>query len=136
MGEDTKASRELFKPVSSGEELKRIISDEQPSLVLYHADWCTPCKTLLKHFGEHEAYLRKELDSLGMTRRFMADTDIPEIRVLAAEYGVRAVPTIVIYQNCDILESIIGCNSSYQRFVCRIETTLKRENIIPAIASI
>lgn len=62
---------------------------EGPIVVAFTASWCGPCKML-------KPKLEQLADAWGFT---LAIVDAGEDKPLAADYGVRAVPTVITLEN-------------------------------------
>ena len=76
------------------------LQSEQPVLIDFHADWCGPCKALAPVLDE----LALEFEG----RAVIAKINIDESPDLAARYGVRSIPTLVILENGEETERIVG----------------------------
>jgi thioredoxin 1 len=68
-----------------------IIKSEKPVLVDFFATWCGPCKMLAP-------ILKEVKDSLG-ERISILKIDVDKNQQMAAQYQVRGVPTMVLFQN-------------------------------------
>jgi thioredoxin 1 len=68
-----------------------IIKSEKPVLVDFFATWCGPCKMLAP-------ILKEVKDSLG-ERISIIKIDVDKNQQMAAQYQVRGVPTMVLFQN-------------------------------------
>jgi thioredoxin 1 len=78
--------------------LQAIVADHGTVLVDFYADWCGPCK-MLEPIVET---LAAETDAA------VAKVDVDVHQQLAAEFGVRGVPTIVIYSDGEAVEQFSG----------------------------
>ena len=77
------------------EQFNEIINSDKPVLVDFFATWCGPCQMM------HPVL--EELQSMvGETARILK-VDIDKNMRLAAQYQVRSVPTLMIFQNGDEL---------------------------------
>ncbi|WP_396184077.1 thioredoxin [Flavobacterium sp.] len=70
---------------------KDIIDSEKPVLVDFFATWCGPCQSLAP-------ILKEVKDSLG-ERISIIKIDVDKNQALAADYQVRGVPTMMLFQN-------------------------------------
>jgi thioredoxin 1 len=70
---------------------KDIIESEKPVLVDFFATWCGPCQSLAP-------ILKEVKDSLG-ERISIIKIDVDKNQSLAADYQVRGVPTMMLFQN-------------------------------------
>ncbi|MBF4473707.1 MULTISPECIES: thioredoxin [Flavobacterium] len=68
-----------------------IIQSEKPVLVDFFATWCGPCQTLAP-------ILKQVKDSLG-DRVSIIKIDVDKNQQIAAQYQVRSVPTMILFQN-------------------------------------
>jgi thioredoxin 1 len=72
-----------------------IINSETPTLVDFHATWCGPCKAMSPLLDQ----LKKEK---GSTLRILK-IDVDKNQALAAQIGVRGVPTLLFYKAGQLL---------------------------------
>jgi len=72
-------------------------------LVDFWAEWCGPCKMI--------APILDELADEYSGRVSIGKVNIDEFQTLAAEYGVRAIPTLLLFQNGEVAEQIVGLRS-------------------------
>ena len=68
-----------------------IIQSEKPILVDFFATWCGPCQTLAP-------ILKQVKDNLG-DRISIIKIDVDKNQQIAAQYQVRGVPTMILFQN-------------------------------------
>ncbi|GET29359.1 hypothetical protein SD074_15610 [Prolixibacter sp. SD074] len=92
-----------------------IINGDTPVLVDFYADWCAPCKMMAPILGQ----LSKEMQ--GAVRVIKVNVD--NNRKAAMQYGIRNIPTMLLFRNgqikwqgvgvmqADQLKSIIQQNS-------------------------
>lgn len=72
-----------------------LINSEQPVLVDFYADWCGPCKAMAP-------VLKEVKEELGDKLRIVK-VDVDKNVKAAVHYGVRGVPTFVLFKNGQIL---------------------------------
>lgn len=71
-----------------------IIKSEQPVLVDFYATWCQPCKVMAPILNQVADQVK------GKARVLKVDVD-KSPKVMAA-YGIRGVPTLILFQNGEI----------------------------------
>jgi len=75
-------------------------SHEVPVLVDFWADWCAPCKMLLP------VLLKLADEYQGKFQLVKINTEVE--RELAAQHGIRSLPTLRLYLNGEVVEEILG----------------------------
>jgi thioredoxin 1 len=82
---------------------KEVLQGSQPILVDFWAEWCGPCKMLTPILDE----LAGEYD--GRVR--IGKVNIDEHQELAAQYGIRSIPTLLLFQAGQVADQIVGLRS-------------------------
>ncbi len=99
--------------------VRSAVESGRPVIVDFFADWCAPCRELdEKTFGDPRVAAE-----LGGFARFKVDMTraTPENRKLAAAYGVRGVPTVIVYRGGREAFRITGFEPP-GRFLGRLES--------------
>jgi len=91
-----------------------LIHSDKPVLIDFFATWCGPCQMLAP-------VLKEVKDSLG-ERISVIKIDVDKNQQLAAQYRVRGVPTMMLFQNGEQLWRQSGVMSKEQL----IETILEK----------
>ncbi len=79
-----------------------VLNSEQPVLVDFSADWCAPCKTI-------EPYL-SELANEYKGKVTFAKIDIDKNQAYASTYGVRSMPTFIMFKGGQQTNLLTGVN--------------------------
>jgi thioredoxin 1 len=103
---DESESESPSDPVSVGgkAELADITTDHDVVLVDFYADWCGPCQ-MLEPVVETVA---------AETAATVAKVDVDANQELAAEYGVRGVPTLLLFADGEPVERLVGMQEETQ----------------------
>jgi len=79
------------KNIEKMSNFNQIIKSEKPVLVDFFATWCGPCQMLAP-------ILKQVKDSLG-DRVSIIKIDVDKNQLIASQYQVRGVPTMILFQN-------------------------------------
>ncbi len=84
---------------------QKVIQSKVPILVDFFADWCAPCKAQTPILDA----LASEFD--GRIKFAKVDIDVDGNKELATKYGVLSVPTLILFSNGEIKDTMVGVTS-------------------------
>ena len=92
--------------VSNDNFESEVVNSEKPVLVDFWAEWCGPCKQIAPVVEEIAA---EHSDKLKVCKM-----DVDANRETAAQFGIRSIPTLLIFKNGEVAGSQIGAVSKQQ----------------------
>ena len=72
-----------------------VINNNKPVLVDFSAEWCGPCKMMPP--------ILKAVKEIFDDRVTVIKVDVDRNKELALHYGIRSVPTLIIFKNGNVL---------------------------------
>lgn len=89
--------------VNFDSEVKR---STQPVLVDFYADWCGPCRS--------QSPIVEELAQNYTGKARIGKINVDEGKIKAAEFGISSIPALLIFQNGEVVERMVGLHSKSQ----------------------
>ena len=87
-------------PVDDSNFQSEVLSADKPVLVDFWAIWCGPCKMIApiveELAGEYDGKLK------------VAKMDVDANPRTAMQYGIRSIPTLMVFKGGQVVEQIIG----------------------------
>ena|SRR3954447_15945215 len=95
-----------IQAVSDGTFEAEVLQSATPVLVDYWAEWCGPCKMIAPILDE----VSKEYGN----RLKVAKLNIDENQATPSKYGIRGIPTLMLFKNGNIEATKVGALSKSQ----------------------
>jgi thioredoxin 1 len=83
-----------------------VLQSQQPVLVDYWAEWCGPCKMIAPILDE----IAKEYAG----KLKVAKVNIDDNQATPAKFGIRGIPTLMIFKNGNVEATKVGALSKSQ----------------------
>ncbi len=97
---------ERIKHVSDSSFDDEVLKSEQPVLVDYWAEWCGPCKMI--------APILDEVSGTYEGRLQVAKMNVDENRDIPAKFGIRGIPTLMLFKDGKLAATKVGAMSKAQ----------------------
>ncbi len=88
------------------ETFSKIINDEKPVLVDFHAEWCGPCKMMAP---ELQRFAQNNKETVRVLK-----IDIDKNQLTANHYQIQGVPTLILFKKGKILWRQSGAMNAQQ----------------------
>ncbi|WP_332065252.1 thioredoxin [Bartonella sp. CB189] len=80
-----------------------VLTSSTPVVVDFWAEWCRPCKMIAPILDEISVEMQSQVK--------IAKINIDENPELAAKYGVRSIPTLLMFKEGNISSNMVGSAS-------------------------
>jgi thioredoxin 1 len=96
----------LIKHVSDASFEADVLNASQPVLVDYWAEWCGPCKMIAPVLDEVAGTYQGKLQ--------IAKLNVDENRDIPAKFGIRGIPTLMLFKDGQLAATKVGAMSKAQ----------------------
>ena len=97
---------ELIKHVSDASFEADVLKTGTPVLVDYWAEWCGPCKMIAPILDEVAGTYQGKLQ--------IAKMNVDENREIPAKFGIRGIPTLMLFKDGQLAATKVGAMSKAQ----------------------
>ena len=97
---------DLIKHVTDATFETDVLQASQPTLVDYWAEWCGPCKMI--------APLLDEVSTSYQGKLQIAKMNVDENRDIPARFGIRGIPTLMLFKDGQLAATKVGAMSKAQ----------------------
>lgn len=80
-----------------------VLNSDKPVLVDFWAVWCGPCRTL--------GPIIEEVATDFEGRAIVGKVDVDNNQQVSVDYGIRNIPTVLIFKNGEVVDKIVGVAS-------------------------
>ena len=97
---------DLIKHISDASFESDVLQADKPVLVDYWAEWCGPCKMIAPILDEVSQSYKDKLQ--------IAKMNVDENREIPAKFGIRGIPTLMLFKNGELAATKVGAMSKAQ----------------------
>lgn len=77
-----------------------VLQSDKPVLVDFWATWCQPCRMI--------APIIEQLHNEFEGKAVIGKVDVDNNQQVSIEYGIRSIPTLLIFKNGEVVDKIVG----------------------------
>ena len=87
----------------TNENFENLKNGQKPMVVDFWATWCGPCRMVAPIIADLAAKYEDQL--------VVGKCDVEENEDLAAEFGIRNIPTVLFFKNGEVVDKVVGAVS-------------------------
>lgn len=106
LSKESAMASELIKHLSDASFEADVLQSTVPVLVDYWAEWCGPCKMI--------APILDEVAGAYQGKLLVAKMNVDENREIPGKYGIRGIPTLMLFKGGELLATKVGALSKSQ----------------------
>lgn len=89
-----------MRHIETIQEYDTLIKENELVIVDFYADWCGPCKML--------SPVLEEVEESKATNALFLKVDTDRFIELATRYNIRAIPTLLLFKNGELVNTSLG----------------------------
>ncbi|RYF83351.1 MAG: thioredoxin TrxA [Comamonadaceae bacterium] len=97
---------ELIKHITDASFEADVLKSDKPVLVDYWAEWCGPCKMIAPILDDVSGTYEGKLQ--------IAKMNVDENRDIPAKFGIRGIPTLMLFKNGELAATKVGAMNKAQ----------------------
>ena len=97
---------DLIKYTTDANFEQDVLKSTTPVLIDYWAEWCGPCRMIAPILDEIAGEYQGRLN--------VVKVNVDENRSVPAKYGIRGIPTLMLFKNGDVAATKVGALSKSQ----------------------